>query len=136
MANAADTDVSIPYSLRQLPADYNYNNTGVVDIFDTTNLGAPATPYDGTMTSVWESLANPISETWDGAKQTVSDVVSSVTSGIGDGVSSLTDKLQSIIGSGIFYLVLILGAVVVGIYFIGKSGAIGQGASLAGALKG
>lgn len=142
MADAGATDLSVPFSLRSLPSDYNPNaSVGNVDIFDTTNLDAPQTAGNGTVASVWQTLSdtaasaghtvvNGATEAWDATKSAVSSAVSATESGVGSVWNGLTDKISSVLGSTAFYLLIGLGVLVAALYFVGKSGIIGQAASL------
>jgi len=132
MAQASDTDLSVPFSLRQLPDNYSANSVGNVDIFNTTNIDAPSA-YNGSVQSVWDQLADAPGKALDAVENTASNAWMGVKDSVKSTFTSISDSVGGAINTTLMYVLLGIAVLVGAIYLIGKSGAIGQTAGLVSA---
>lgn len=132
---------------------YDYlDNSKPVDWFNYESTGpAPELPRPK---SIWESLGGVSDEIWDttaNAGNTVARVVSDAASDVWTGVKSVPSKIGSgIVGAVEFVgdtaegfawgtvkiVVVLAGVVFVGLYLLGRSGVIAQGADAFRAFHG
>lgn len=100
-----------------------------------TKSGNDPKPQTSTMDDLWDDVGSTTKAAWTGTKNAVKTVGSGVVSAVSAVDDVVENKLSSVQNNIVKMALIGVGIVLVSVWVLGKSGVIGQSASLAGSLK-
>lgn len=125
-APGSDASVSSAYDRAGLGLPNDIDSYVIPPGLENTTASLGDSPVLSSVQGIYDGLKNDVS----GAITTVSNATKAAFTGVTNVGGNIVNATKSAITSTLWWIVLLVGGLFVGLYFLGKSGLVGQAASV------